>query len=65
MGTTARNSGRRNRVLESVGWAAGIGMILAEMQFGMDYVVSHAVAQISAILGWLPMLGVFAHQLWG
>jgi hypothetical protein len=38
--------------------------MLAEMQFGMDYVVSHVVGQISAVLGWLPMVGMFAHQLW-
>ena len=63
MGTAATNSGRQNRVLEGAGWVAGISVTLAEMQFGMDYVLSHVVGQISAVFGWLPMLGVFAHQL--
>lgn len=64
MGTAAINSGRRNRVLEGAGWVAGISVMLAEMQFGVDYVLSHVVGQISAILSWLPMVGVFAHQAW-
>ena len=64
MGTEAKINGRHNRVLEGAGWVAGISVMLAEMQFGMDYVVSHVVGQVSAILGWLPMVGMFAHQLW-
>jgi hypothetical protein len=64
MGTAAVKGGRRNRVLEGAGWVAGISVMLAEMQFGMDYVVSHVVGQVSAILGWLSMVGMFAHQLW-
>jgi hypothetical protein len=61
---TVRNAGQ-NRVLAGAGWVAGVGVMLAEMQFGMDYVLSHVVGQISAILCWLPMVGVFARQFWG
>jgi hypothetical protein len=64
MGTASMEGGQRNRVLEGAGWVAGVSVMLAEMQFGMDYVLSHVVIQVSAFLGWLPMLGVFAHQLW-
>ena len=65
MATKAKGQGRRNRMLLSTGWAAGIGMILVEMEFGMDYVLSHVAGQLGAIVGWLPMIGGLMRQIWG
>ncbi len=39
MGTEAARVTKRNRVIAGVAWAAGIGITLVEMQFGMDYVL--------------------------
>lgn len=65
MGMEVRINRRHNRVLEGAGWVAGISVMLAEMQFGMDYVLSHVVGQVSAILGWLPMVGALARHFLG
>jgi len=53
----------RNRLLVSGIWAAGIGITLVEMNMGMDYVLSHVVNQMSAIVGWLPMIGTLV-RVW-
>jgi hypothetical protein len=63
MGTEAKRVTRRNRAIAGVAWAAGIGITLVEMQFGVDYVLSHVVNNMSAILGWLPMIGVLVKQV--
>lgn len=63
MATQAKGLERRNRAVVSGVWAAGIGMTLVEMHMGMDYVVSHVLAQMGAIVGWLPMLGTMACRL--
>jgi hypothetical protein len=65
MGMEAAKSEGRNRMLAGAGWVAGISVMLVEMQFGMDYVLSHVTQGMSAILCWLPMVGVFARQFWG
>lgn len=65
MGTEARKRGWRNRMVAGAGWVAGIGVMLVEMQFGMDYVLSHVAGGVSAILSWLPMVSVLARQFWG
>lgn len=65
MGTEAKVNARHNRVLEGAGWVAGISVMLAEMQFGMDYVLSHVVGHVSAIVGWLPMVGALARHFLG
>jgi hypothetical protein len=54
---------RRNRVLVGGVWAAGIGITLVEMNMGMDYVLSHVVNHVSAIVGWLPMIGTLV-KVW-
>ncbi len=63
MGTEAKRVRKQNRVIAGVAWAAGIGITLVEMQFGVDYVLSHVVNSMSAILGWLPMIGVLVKQV--
>ncbi len=63
MGTDAETATKRNRVIAGVAWAAGIGITLVEMQFGMDYVLSHVVNNMSAIVGWLPMIGVLVKHV--
>jgi len=65
MATETTKSERRDRVLEGAGWVAGVSVMLVEMQFGMDYVLSHVVGGVSAVWYWLPMVGVFARQFWG
>ncbi len=65
MGTGAKRLERRRRVALSAGWAAGIGMMLVEMQWGVDYVLSHVAGHVSAIVGWLPMIGTLMQQFWG
>jgi hypothetical protein len=64
MGTEAKRQTRRNRRLLCAGWAAGIGITLVEMQFGMDYVLSHVAGHVTAIVGWLPMITTL-RQFWG
>jgi hypothetical protein len=65
MGIEAREQKKRVRWLESAGWAAGIGIGLVEMQMGMDYVQAYLVPHVSAILGWLVMLGTLVCRCWG
>lgn len=62
---TATNSLEQRQVVLSAGWAAGIAMMLVEMQWGVDYVFSHLAAHVSAIVGWLPMIATVARQFWG
>jgi hypothetical protein len=65
MGTESKRQERWNRMILGAGWAAAIGITLVEMQFGMDYVLSHVARQVSAIVAWLPMLGTLVTQFWG
>ena len=62
-GTKGRSE--RNRWLQSAGWAAGIGIALVQMQFGMDYVLSSLMEHVRAIAGWLPVIGTIAAHLCG
>jgi len=64
MGTEAKRITKRNQVIAGVAWAAGIGITLVEMQFGVEYVLSHVVNNMSAIVGWLPMIGVLVKRVW-
>jgi hypothetical protein len=65
MGTQAKWQEQRNRMVQSTGWAAGIGITLVEMQYGMDYVLTHVVGHVTAIVGWLPVLSLLAKQICG
>ena len=65
MGTESKRETRLSRAAQVVGWAAGIGITLVEMQFGMEYVLSHLLGQVSAIAAWLPMIGALAKQICG
>jgi hypothetical protein len=62
MGTETKRITKRNRVMAGAAWAAGIGITLVEMQFGVDYVLSHVMNNMGAIVGWLPMIGVLLKQ---
>jgi hypothetical protein len=62
MGTESKREERMSRMTQGAGWAAGIGITLVEMQWGIDYVLSHVVGQVSAIVGWLPMIGGLVRQ---
>jgi hypothetical protein len=64
MGTKVNRPERQNQKLLSIGWAAGIGITLVEMQFGMEYVLSHVAGHLSAIFHWLPMIGTLVSQVW-
>jgi hypothetical protein len=64
MATQVVGLGRRNRVVVSGIWAAGIGITLVEMHMGMDYVLSHVLAQMGAIVGWLPVIGTMVSRFW-
>ena len=63
MGTGTKRLERR-RIALGAGWIAGIGMMLVEMQWGMDYVLSHVAGQVGAIVGWLPMIATVARHFW-
>jgi hypothetical protein len=58
-------AGNRKRMLVSVGWAAGIGISLVEMQFGMEYVLSLIAAQLGFVVNCLPAVSVLARHIWG
>jgi hypothetical protein len=64
MATQVRGLERRNRAVVSGVWAAGIGITLVEMHMGVDYVLSHVVAQMGAIVGWLPVVGTMVSRFW-
>lgn len=64
MATQVVGLGWRNRAVVSGIWAAGIGITLVEMHMGMDYVLSQVLAQMGAIVGWLPMIGTMVGRLW-
>ncbi|MGB7437968.1 MAG: hypothetical protein WBR26_13945 [Candidatus Acidiferrum sp.] len=65
MGTESKREASRNRAMASAVWAAGIAITLVEMQFGVEYVMTHVVGRIGALAGWLPMIGALATQFWG
>jgi hypothetical protein len=65
MGTNAKRPDRQNQRLLGVGWAAGIGITLVEMHFGMDYVLSHVAAHVGFVVNWLPTISVVARHIWG
>jgi hypothetical protein len=64
MGTKVDRPEGHSRKLLSVGWAAGIGITLVEMQFGMEYVLSHVAAEVGFVISWLPTISVLARHLW-
>ncbi|MGB7847575.1 MAG: hypothetical protein WBL63_18320 [Candidatus Acidiferrum sp.] len=64
MGIEAREQEKRDRWQVSVGWVAGIGIALVEMQMGMDYVQTYLVPHVSAILRWLPIIGTLVCRCW-
>jgi len=64
MGTESNRQARRNRRLRGAGWAASVGITLVEMQFGVDYVLSHVAGHLSAFVGWLPIVGTLVKQFW-
>jgi hypothetical protein len=49
---------------EIAAWVTGIGITLVEMQYGMDYVLTHVTGHMSTIVGWLPMIATVARQIW-
>ena len=49
-GESKRQEGR-NGWLPGVGWVAGVGIGLVEIQMGMDYVLANLREHASAILG--------------
>jgi len=63
MGTESRKQERQNRIAQGAAWAAGIGITLVEMQFGMDYVLTHVAGHVGLLVGWLPMLSTLVHQI--
>jgi hypothetical protein len=64
MGTKGNRAERQNPKLLGAAWAAGIGIMLVEMHFGMDYVLSHVAAHIDFVLNWLPAISVLARHIW-
>lgn len=65
MGIEQKWRERRNRRLLGAGWVAGIGIALVEMQMGMDYVLSSVTQHVSALVGWLPLIGTVVARFWG
>lgn len=63
MGTQINEQRRQSRMTQSAAWAAGIGIMLVEMQYGMDYVLTHVAGHMGAIVGWLPMLSTLVRQI--
>jgi hypothetical protein len=63
MGTKSMKQEGPSRITQSAAWAAGIGITLVEMQFGVDYVLTHVAGHMSAIVGWLPMLSTLVRQI--
>ena len=54
---------RWGRTAQVTGWAAGIGITLVEMQFGMEYVFTHVAGHMNTIVSWLPMLSTLVRDL--
>jgi hypothetical protein len=52
------------RVAASAAWAAGIGIALVEMQYGMDYVWAHVASHVGFVVNWLPMVSALAQHIW-
>lgn len=65
MGTETRSKKRQFRLAKGAGWASGIAFALVEMQFGMDYVLSHLAGNFATVVAWLPMIGTFLRNLLG
>ncbi len=65
MGSERKRQERQNRWLPSAGWVGGIGIALVEMHVGMDYVLSSAIQHLSAVVGWLPVIGTVLARFWG
>jgi hypothetical protein len=63
MGTGLKKQERQSRITQGAAWAAGIGITLVEMQFGVDYVLTHVAGHMGAIVGWLPMLSTLVRQI--
>jgi len=63
MGTGANRIVRQAGMTQSAAWAAGIGITLVEMQYGIDYVFTHVAGHVGTIVGWLPMISV-VRQIW-
>jgi hypothetical protein len=63
MGTGTKRLERHTRMAQSAAWAAGIGITLVEMQYGIDYVFTHVAGHVGTIVGWLPMISV-VRQFW-
>ena len=63
MGTKGNRAEGQSPKLLGVAWAAGIGITLVEMHFGVDYVLSHVTAHIDFVLNWLPTLSVLARHI--
>lgn len=55
---------RRQQMILGTGWTAGIGIMLVEMHYGVDYVLSHVVGNVSALVDWLPMIGTLVGRFW-
>jgi hypothetical protein len=64
MGTTAKSQTQTRQMAEIAAWVTGIGITLVEMQYGMDYVLTHVTGHMSTIVGWLPMIATVARQIW-
>ena len=63
MGTAIIKQERQSRIAQGAAWAAGIGITLVEMQFGVDYVLTHVAGHMGAIVDWLPMLSTLIRQV--
>jgi hypothetical protein len=56
------NSGEQNtwKWMEWALWVGGIGLLVAEMSAGMDYVQASLKQQMVDFLDWIPAMGVSA-----
>lgn len=65
MGSEGKRQERQNRRLLSAVWVGGIGIALVEMHVGMEYVLSSVTQHMSAVVGWLPVIGAIVARFWG
>jgi hypothetical protein len=62
--TTVGRQSEKNWIMWTL-WAAGIGLLLVEMNAGMDYLEAGLRQNVGNVLGWLPAMGVITLKLAG
>jgi hypothetical protein len=60
--TTGRRQSDKNWMMWTL-WAAGIGLLLVEVNAGMEYLEAGLRQNVGNLLGWLPAMGVITLKM--